>query len=255
VVLDGQLLPAGAVQGVAGLVGADLPAPVVAAPRRTMPAWPPGPPPPSAAAQRPEVPPRTRSTSAPASGAQPARSRSKSPSASRLPGVGRIGRAAGTVVEVTPDAVVELAPGAVVAVVPGPAAVVGAGAPVVAGPAVPRDPPPVSRVSRASTAEMAARLSRATRNSCCSGDIPNRRGGSARCFGALSAMAEYWAGQARTGNNRTRAAQAGPRTSAAIAARTPLTNRPESAVDSSLASSMASSRTTAVGISGRAASS
>src|SRR5215213_8838617 len=159
-----------------------------------MPARPSGPPGPRAAAQRPEAPPWTRSTSAPASGVQPARSRSKSPSASRLPGVGRI---AGTVVAVAPGAVV---PGAVVA-----------GAPVAPAPAVGRDPVPVSRVSRASTAETAARPTRAARNSCCSGDRPNRLGGSARCLGApSSAMGEYWADQARTGNNRTLGRSGGP---------------------------------------------
>src|SRR5215208_6719668 len=135
----------------------------------------------AAAAQRPDAPPSTRSTFAPPRGAQPARSRSKSPSASRFPGVGRIGRVAGAVLA-----------GAVVVAARAVVAVVAAWARVVAGATARRPPFPVSRVSSAITAVTAARLSRAARKTRCSGDSPNRLGGSARCLGARAAMREYW---------------------------------------------------------------
>src|SRR5215217_9305361 len=97
----------------------------MAAPRLTRPARPWAGPGVAATAQRPEVPPATRWSLAPPRGAHPARSRSKSPSPSRLPGVGRTAGAvpAGAVVAVVAAA------GAVVAVV------AAAGAVVVAGPA------------------------------------------------------------------------------------------------------------------------
>src|SRR5829696_6177032 len=127
----------------------------------------------TAAAQRPDAPPSTRSSLAPPIPAQPARSRSKSPLASRFAGVGRTGGVAGA-------AVVEAA-----------GAVVAGWARLVAGAATRRPPLPASRVSSAITAVSAARPTSAARNTSCNGDSPNRRGGSARCLGARAAMGEY----------------------------------------------------------------